>query len=197
MINTIWLIFFLAGFAAAAINGRVDVITTSTLKASEKAVTIAIGMISVIAFWLGLMRLMEKSGLTLVLARVLRPVVRLLFREIPPNHPANGAIVLNLSANLLGLGNAATPLGLKAMQHLQDLNREPGRASPSMCTLLALNTSSLTIVPTTVLALRAASGALDPADIVGTTLVATAASTLIAVLCDRVARYLSFRRPGR
>ena len=119
------------------------------------------------------------------MARLLGPIVRLLFPDVPKGHPAMGYIMSNMSANILGLGNAATPMGIKAMQELQKLNPDPATASPAMCTLLALNTSSITLVPTTLIAIRMNYRSANPAEIVGTTLMATAVATVAAIALDR------------
>ncbi len=139
-----------------------------------------------------MMRIAERAGILRALARLLAPLVRRLFPDVPRDHPAMGYILSNMTANLLGLGNAATPMGIKAMEELQKLNPDPKTATPAMCTLLALNTASLTVVPTTVIALRAQMGSANPVDIVGTTLVATAIGTATAIVLDRW-----FRRRGK
>lgn len=123
-----------------------------------------------------------------VLKKLLRPLALFLFPRVPRDHPAMSAILMNMSANLLGMGNAATPFGLRAMEELQKLNPCPEEATDEMCTFLALNTSSLTLLPTTVIALRAATGSLNPTEIVGTTIVATTCSTLVALVADRIFR---------
>jgi spore maturation protein A len=125
---------------------------------------------------------------------LLQPLVRFLFPDVPKDSPALGYIMSNMSANLFGLGNAATPLGIKAMQELQKINPHPHLASPAMCTLLALNTASITIIPTTVIAIRMTYNATDPTDIVGTTIIATAISTVFAMLIDRIYRKRYERR---
>ena len=132
--------------------------------------------------WLGIMRLAEKSGLVLVLARALRPILRLLFPEIPPDHPAMGAMVMNIAANMLGLGNAATALGLRAMQRLERLNPHPGTATNAMCTFLAINTSSVQLIPATAVGILAAAGSNNPTAIIGTALAATSCAALAAIV---------------
>jgi spore maturation protein A len=196
MLNRIWLAFILIGVATAVLGGRTEVVTTAVTEGSQVAVQTAIGLTGTIAFWLGLMRIAEDAGLVVLLARIIRPFVRGLFPDVPANHPALGSILLNMSANLLGLGNAATPLGLKAMAQLQELNREPDTATDSMCTLLAINTSSITLIPTLVIAARAAAGSKNPAEIVGTTIIATTCSTIAALTVDAYYRYFRRRKPG-
>ncbi|RAV18570.1 nucleoside recognition domain-containing protein [Paenibacillus contaminans] len=185
MVNFIWLFFILAGFVVAAINGNIEAVTQAVFDGAKTGVTVCFGLISILVFWLGIMRIAEDAGLLEKLAKLLRPVVRFLFPSIPDNHPALGYIMSNMSANILGLGNAATPMGIKAMQELQKLNGNKELASPAMCTLLALNTSSITLVPTTLIAIRMSFQSLNPAEIVGTTLIATVISTTAAIVADR------------
>ncbi|MBS3885422.1 MAG: nucleoside recognition protein [Dethiobacter sp.] len=195
MVNIIWFAMMFIGLLVAAATGRTETVTEAIFSSAEKAVTVAFSLISIMTFWLGMMRLIERSGLIYWLVRALRPLATFLYPRIPREHPAMQAILMNMSANLLGMGSAATPFGLKAMKELQELNRDKETASDEMCTFLAVNTSSLTLIPTTVVALRAATGSLNPTEIVGTVLVATSCSTLIAIIFDRIFRY--FFRSGR
>jgi spore maturation protein A len=165
-----------------------DAVTQAAFEGAKSGVTVSFGLISIMVFWLGMMRIAEDAGLLQKLARMLGPVVRKLFPDVPRNHPAIGYIMSNLSANLFGLGNAATPMGIKAMQELQKLNPDPETATPAMCTLLALNTSSITIIPTTLIAIRMNYGSANPAEIIGTTLAATFVATSAAILADRYYR---------
>lgn len=185
MVNWIWLFFIVVGFVVAAFNGNVEIVTQAAFDGAKSGVTVCFGLISVLVFWLGMMRIAEDAGILGKLAVLLRPVVRFLFPSVPKNHPALGYIMSNMSANILGLGNAATPMGIKAMQELQKLNADKDTASPAMCTLLALNTSSITLIPTTLIAIRMNFNSVNPAEIVGTTLIATAISTAAAILVDR------------
>ena len=156
-------------------------LSTAAIDAATASVTLAIGLIGVMALFLGLMKVAEAGGLLVIIARTLRPLLVRLFPDVPADHPAMGAIVLNLSANVLGLGNAATPFGIRAMQELDKLNTEKGTATNAMALFLAINTSSVTLLPTGVIALRAAAGSIDPAGIVPTTLFATLCSTVAAI----------------
>ncbi|UJF31179.1 nucleoside recognition domain-containing protein [Paenibacillus hexagrammi] len=185
MVNWIWLFFIVAGFVVAAATGNVEAVTQAAFDGAKSGVTVCFGLISILVFWLGMMRIAEDAGLLSKLAVLLRPLVRFLFPGVPKNHPAIGYIMSNMSANILGLGNAATPMGIKAMQELQKLNANKETASPAMCTLLALNTSSITLIPTTLIAIRMNYNSVNPAEIVGTTLIATAISTAAAILVDR------------
>lgn len=191
MINYIWFSMILAGIITAASKGQIHLVTEAVLKGSEQAVLVSVGMIGIISFWSGIMKIAQEAGLMKALARVMGPIARRLFPDVPPNHPAMGALLLAISANILGLGNACTPLGLKAMGHLQELNRDKETASDAMCTFMAITSSSLTIIPTTIIALRLTHGSLIPTDIIGPIVVATSFSTLFAIIFDRVLRNFS------
>lgn len=195
MVNVIWFTMMVTALVVAAITGRMEVVTEAAFSSAEKAVSVAFSLISIMTFWLGMMKLIEKSGLIHWIVRILRPLARFLYPNIPRDHPAMHAILMNMSANLLGMGSAATPFGLKAMQELQEINEDPESASDEMCTFLAVNTSSLTLIPTTVVALRAATGSMNPTEIVGTTVIATFCSTTVAIVLDKILR--RFFRNGR
>ncbi len=145
-------------------------VTNDAIKISQVAVEIALGLIGIMALWLGVMRVAEDAGLIKMIARALNPITRRLFPEVPPDHPAIGAMVMNMSANMLGLGNAATPFGLKAMEELDKLNTNKGTATNSMVTFLAINTAGMTLIPATAIAVRAASGSANPTVIIGTSI---------------------------
>ncbi|TCP59520.1 spore maturation protein A [Tumebacillus sp. BK434] len=185
MINAIWVFMILAGVVVAALNGRMDLVTNAVLNGAKQGVVVCLGLLSIMVFWLGLMKIAEAAGLVQSFAKVLYPLARFLYPSVPKDHPAMGSIVANMSANMLGLGNAATPLGLKAMRELQDLNPDKQTASDAMCTLLAINTSGLTIIPATVIGLRLQYGSANPTEIVVSTLLATLLATTTAVLLDR------------
>ncbi|TVY11569.1 nucleoside recognition domain-containing protein [Paenibacillus cremeus] len=185
MVNFIWLFFMVAGFIVAAFQGKIELVTEAVFDGAKSGVTVCFGLISIMVFWLGMMRIAEDAGLLQKLARLLSPIVRFLFPGVPKDHPALGYIMSNMSANIFGLGNAATPMGIKAMQELQRLNPNKEAASPAMCTLLALNTASITLIPTTLIAIRMSYNSANPAEIVGTTLIATFVSTLAAVVVDK------------
>jgi len=155
------------------------------------AVDLAIGLVGVMTLFLGLMKVAEAGGMLTILARLIRPLMVRLFPDVPAEHPAMGAMILNLSANALGLGNAATPFGIRAMQELETLNARPGTATNAMALFLAVNTSSVTLLPTGVIALRAAAGSVDPAIILPTTLFATLGSTSVAILAAKLYQRLA------
>jgi spore maturation protein A len=159
------------------------------------AVELAIGLIGIMALWLGLMKIAEKSGMVAGLASVLKPVTMRLFPDVPPDHPAVGAMLMNISANMLGLANAATPLGLKAMEELNKLSKKAGTATDAMCTFLVINTSSVQLIPATVIAIRAASGSSNPTEILGPVLLATSINTVVGITAVRLlSRLPVFRR---
>ncbi len=188
MINLIWLLLLAGGIIYAGLNGKIGLVTPSAITAAENAVALAIKLTGVMCLWLGMMKIAERAGLIRLMSILVGPFIRRLFPGVPPNHPAMGAIVMTVSANMLGLGNAATPLGIKAMQELQKLSRDRETATPAMCTLLALCTTGVTLVPATVIALRAAAGSADPAEIVGATLVVSLAAAGAALTVDRICR---------
>lgn len=190
MVNIIWLLMIVFGIVVAAINGNIEVVTQAVFDGANNAVKISISLIAIITFWLGIMKLAEEAGMVRWLSLLVRPVMRFLFPSVPKDHPAMGAMVLNLSANILGLGNAATPMGLIAMRELQSLNKNKDTASEAMCTFLALNTSCITLIPTTIIGIRVLYGSADPTEIVGPTIMATAFSMIVAVLVDRVLRLI-------
>lgn len=185
MVNWIWLFFIVAGFIVAAVNGKIDAVTEAAFEGAKTGVTVCFGLISVLVFWMGMMRIAEDAGLLKKLADLLSPFVRFLFPSVPKDHPAFGYILSNMSANVFGLGNAATPAGIKAMQELQKLNPDKHSASAAMCTLLAINTASITLIPTTMIAIKMNFGSANPTDIVGTTLAATAVALAAAIMLDK------------
>ena len=186
MLNWIWMGMIVVGVIVAGIMGRFTgengIVEGMFAAVKTGVVGIVIPTSAMMMFFLGIMRLAETSGMMDLVARAFRPLMKWLFPEVPAEHPAMGAMVMNFAANFLGLGNAATPLGLKAMQHLDELNPIKGTATNPMCTFLAINTSSVTLIPATAMAMLAAQGVSEPYAIVGTTLLASIFSTAIAIL---------------
>ena len=183
MLNYIWFGMMLVAVVVGTITGNIDAVTKAALDMSKTAVNIAIGLIGIMALWLGIMKIAEESGLIHLLAKSLKPMTIRLFPEVPPDHPAIGSIILNMAANILGLGNAATPLGLKAMEELQELNEDKETATNAMCTFLAINTSSVQIIlPATVVALMGAAAN----QIFITTILATSFSTMVAIISVKI-----------
>ncbi|QGT99896.1 Spore maturation protein A [Candidatus Syntrophocurvum alkaliphilum] len=184
MLNLIWLLLLASGIIVAAINGNIEVVTEAALGAAKGAVEVCFDLIGIMALWLGIMKIAENGGLINTLARLLKPIMVRLFPSVPNDHPAMGAIILNLSANMLGLGNAATPFGMKAMQELQKLNKNSDTASEAMCTFLALNTSCITLIPATIIGVRLSFDSANPTEIVGACIFASLCAMTIAVSLD-------------
>ena len=187
MINIIWLALVLVAVLVGGFTGRLDAIKDGAFATAKDAVIeIALPLIGMMALWMGMMRLAERAGFVQLLARALRPVMRRLFPDVPSEHPAVGAMVMNMSANMLGLGNAATPLGLRAMALLQKLNPHPTVASNAMVTFLAVNTASLQLIPTTAISILAVRGATDSSNIIVPALLATAFAMACGVTAARL-----------
>ena len=184
--NWIWLGLVVGSVVAAAFNGTMAAVTTASIDSAKSAVSLALGLVGVMAFWLGLMRIVQEGGLLHTLARVLRPLMVRLFPEVPADHAAMRAMIMKRSANMLGLGNAATPFGIKAMQELDRLNPQSGVATNAMALFLAINTSSLALAPLGVIALRASLGSTDAAGIWLPTLFATSLSTLVGITAAKL-----------
>ena len=183
MLNYIWFGMMAIAVVVGAVTGRIEAVTEAAIDMAKTAVTISIGLIGIMALWLGIMKIAEESGLIRIIARALKPITVRLFPDVPADHPAMGSIVLNMSANMLGLGNAATPLGLKAMEELQELNPHKDTASNAMVMFLAINTSSVQLIlPATVVALMGgvASQIFIP------TILATLCSTIAAIVSVKV-----------
>ena len=194
--GAIWTLLVGAAVVAAAVNGRMAELSAAVLESAGKAVTLALGLAGVMALWLGLMKVAEEAGLISSLARLARPLVSRLFPDVPPDHPAVGAMLLNVSANLLGAGNAATPFGVKAMQELETLNPHPGTATDAQALFCALNTASLQLIPVSVIALRTAAGSRAPGEIIGATILASACGATAAVVAAKLLGRL-LPPPGR
>ncbi|MEE9162494.1 MAG: nucleoside recognition domain-containing protein [Candidatus Neomarinimicrobiota bacterium] len=188
MLNYIWFGLIAVSFVVGLITGRLDAVTEAAFDSARLAVELAIGLIGAMALWLGIMQVASRAGLVDLLARGIRPLARWLFPDIPDGHPALGSIVMNMAANVLGLGNAATPMGLKAMKELQELNPTDDAATNAMVTFLAINTSSVQLLlPATVVGLMGASAGA----IFIPTILATSVSTLVAIIA---AKWLERRR---
>ena len=181
MLNFIWLFLILVSVVCAVITGNVAPLVIAITDSARAAFDMALSLGGIMALWLGLMRIAQDAGLINSLSRVIQPLLKRLFPEVPADHPAMGAIVLNISANMLGLANAATPFGLKAMAFLETLNTKPGEATNAMCMLTAINTSSVQLVPATGIAFLAAGGATHPYDIVVTSFLATVISSIVGI----------------
>ena len=181
MLNYVWLGLIVIALITAAINGKVPDVGTAAIAGAKTGVDISLGLIGIMALWLGIMRIAQEAGLINILARAIKPITKRLFKEIPHDHPAIGAMILNISANWLGLGTAATPFGIKAMEEMQKLNKSDDTASNSQVLFLAINTASITLIPATVIGVRVSAGSNDPFAIIGTTIFASASATVVGV----------------
>jgi spore maturation protein SpmA len=197
MLNYIWLGLMVLAVIIGGCTGNLKALTDKSFEMAKFAVVdIALPLVGIMALWLGVMRLAERAGLVALLARVLRPLMRWLFPDVPAEHPAMGSMLMNMAANMLGLGNAATPLGLRAMKDLESLNPRPGTATNSMCTFLAINTSSIQLIPATAIAMLAANKSTNATAIVGTSIIATSCAAISAVTFAKfLGRLPLFRLP--
>ncbi|MFD3446159.1 nucleoside recognition domain-containing protein [Microbacteriaceae bacterium 4G12] len=197
MVNLIWVAMTIIGIVFAMVNGTMEEVNKAVFDGAKDAVTICIGLVSVLIFWLGLMKIAEEAGLLKKLVSLFLPLIKKLFPDVPKDHPAMGFILSNMMANFFGLGNAATPLGIKAMEHLKKLNGGKDVASRSMITFLALNTSAITLIPTTVISIRMTYHSADPTEIVGVTFIAQALSMTGAIWIDRYFYNRRMKKGGR
>jgi spore maturation protein A len=181
VLNYIWLSLVILAVLLGGINGKIEAVTKGAIDAAGNSVTIAIGLIGVMALWLGIMRIADDAGLIKLLAKLIAPAMRWLFPDVPRDHPAMGSMLMNISANMLGLNNAATPLGLKAMEDLESLNPNPGVATNAMCVFLTINTAGVQLIPASMVSLMASAGSTDPTAIIGTTFAATAISLVFGL----------------
>lgn len=186
MVNKIWAFFLMTGILYGFFSGNITNINSEIFNSIEKALQMFLNLFPLITLWLGLMNVAKKSGLLKKLSNILKPLLVRIFPDIPKNHESFEYISSNIVANMCGLGSAATPFGLKAMQSLQELNKNKSVASRSMITFLVINTTSVTIVPTSVIALRLAYGSANPGDIILTMLIASVCSTFFGLLIDRL-----------
>jgi spore maturation protein A len=174
------------GIIIGLITGKADLISKSVVKAVDSPVQLVIGMIGMMCLWCGVMRVAEKSGLTDMLAKILRPMLKIIFRKAGKDNKALGAIVMNLTANMMGLSNAATPFGIKAMKEMQRLNHDKDRASDDMCLFLVLNAACIQIVPATVISVRAACNSQNSGIVIIPAIVATGTAAIVGVICCKI-----------
>jgi spore maturation protein A len=186
MLNYIWLTMIILAVVLGGINGKIENVTKSAIDSAGSSVTVAIGLIGVMALWLGIMKIAEDSGLMSLLAKAIAPLMKWLFPEVPPGHPAIGSMTMNIAANMLGLSNAATPLGLKAMEDLETLNRRPGVATNAMCTFLTINTAGVQLIPATMIGIMASAGSKEPTAIIGTTVAAAFAALVAGITAVKI-----------
>jgi spore maturation protein A len=197
MLNYIWFGLMAIALVVAAFNGTVDGVTRGAMESASTAVQISLGLVGIMTLWLGMMRVAEAAGLMSLLGRALRPLLRRLFPEVPSDHPAAGAIVLAIAANMLGLNNAATPLGIKAMEELQALNPDKDTATNPMVTFLAMTTSGVQLIPATMIGVLAAAGSQQPTAIIAPSIVATFVGTVAAVAAAKVLQHLYRSSPAK
>ena len=186
MMNYLFAAFMIIGVVAGGITGTMDAVLQNIFDFAQAGVDIALGLIGIMTFFCGLMKVMEDSGLCEKIGKAIAPLMRLLFPEVPADHPANSAMALYFAANILGIGDAATPFGLKAMQELQTLNKTKNIATDAQCMLMAISTTSITLLPTTAIGIRAAIQAEGAAEIIVPTIIATAISTIVGVTCSLI-----------
>lgn len=186
MMNWIWFGLMAVALVVAMVSGTPDEVTKGAVDGAANAVTISIGLVGIMALWLGMMRVAEEAGLVRALSRIIAPVMRWIFPDVPRDHPAMASMVMCLAANALGLNNAATPLGIKAMEELQELNPEKDAATNAMVTFLAIITSGVQLIPATAIAVLAASGSKAPTAIISTTFVATFVATAVGIVAARL-----------
>jgi spore maturation protein A len=186
MINVIWFFILTFGLGFGLITGKGDIVSKSVVITAGSTIEFIIKLVGIMCIWCGVMKIAEQSGLTEKLAKLLRPVLRLVFKEAAKDEKAMGAIVMNLTANMMGLSNAATPFGIKAMEEMDRLNKDKGIASNDMALFLVLNAACIQLVPTTVLSIRAASGSSNPGAIIIPALLATAAAAIMGVIFAKI-----------
>lgn len=190
MLGYIWFSMILISVLTGVYNNTLDLVINQAAISAQKAFELALSLGGVMTLWLGIMKIAEDAGLVRDIGRISTPLLQKLFPSVPKDHPAMGAITLNLAANFLGLSNAATPFGLKAMEELQAINPEKGVASNDMCMFLAINTSSVQLIPTTAISLLAIAGSLNPTSIIISSIIATSISTAVAIIASiKLSRY--------
>ena len=194
VVNAVWLFLIAVGVVTGFLTGTSDEVTRAALESAGSAVTLSFGLIGAMALWCGIMRIAEEAGIARALARAVAPVAKVLFPSIPERHPAVAAVAMSITANLLGMGNAATPLGIKAMEELAALAGHTDEATDAMCTFVAMCTAGITLVPTTIIAIRAEFGSRSPAEVVAPIILVNLLATAVALIADRFFRPASRRR---
>lgn len=187
--NYIFYLLIVVSIIVGALNGKLSDVVASILTGAELSVKVAFSLIGIMAFWLGMMRIAEKAGLVQIIAKLIRPITKWLFNEVPENSPALGNVALSFSANALGLANAATPIGLKVMEELQDVNKDKTSASNAMCMFLAMCTAGFQIIPATVIAILVGAGAKNPTEIIAPTIIVTAVAFLTSIIIAKIFGY--------
>lgn len=186
MINYIWFFLIAVSMVVAALTGKVELINDALIDDATEAVTFAISLMGIMATWMGLIKIAEKSGLIRAISRLITPLTSFLFPSVPKDHPAMNSIVMNMVTNMFGAGNSSTAIGLKAMEEMSTLSVDKKKATNDMCMFLVINMSSIQLIPITVIKLRSDAGSLNPTEIIGTTLVATLVSTLVGIVTAKM-----------
>lgn len=194
MVNYIWAFFIIIGILYSLVTNNISTINTEIINAATSSIDMIFKILPIMCLWLGIMNIAKTSGLLDIFSKKITPLLSIIFKEIPKDHEALGLIASNIAMNMLGLGNAATPFGLKAMKSLQELNKTKDTATRSMITFLVINTSSVTIIPTTVISFRLLHGATNPTDIVLATIITTFLSTILALILDRIFYHLGRKK---
>lgn len=195
MLNFIWLFMMVTSIIVGLFTGKIPAVILAVTDSAKFAFTLALALTGVMALWLGIMKIAEQAGLINLLTKALRPFLIWLFPDVPADHPAMGAIAMNMAANILGLNNAATPFGLRAMAELEKLNPYPGVATNAMCTFLALHSSNLQLVPAAAIALLAATGALHPTDIIAPFVLSSLCAVIAAIVISKIFEKLTAYKP--
>ncbi|HBM80491.1 MAG: nucleoside recognition domain-containing protein [Clostridiales bacterium] len=188
MINTIWLFMILIGLLLSFLNGNANTVMNAAIKGGASAVELTIGLVGVMCIWCGVMKVAEKSGLTDLIGKAMSPVMKAIFPDIPMKHPAFSAIILNLASNMLGLSNAATPFGIKAMEEMQKLNYKKDRATDSMVMFLVVNSACIQLIPATVISIRTSAGSENPSEIVVPTIITTLIAVIMGIISCKLLR---------
>jgi len=186
LLNYIWFGMIIISIIVAFFNGRLDMITKALIDSSKSAIDISIELLGMMCMWLGIMKIAESAGLIEKISSFLKPLTKIIFSKVPSNHPAMGAMLMNIVANLLGLGNAATPLGLKAMNELQKLNKTKDTATNTMCMFLIINTCSIQLIPATLIAIRSATGSKDPTMIIAPIWISSLIATTVGIILAKI-----------
>ncbi|WP_125154574.1 nucleoside recognition domain-containing protein [Clostridium rectalis] len=186
MINYIWFIILVSGILVGIITGRGEIISKVIISSANSTVDLTIKLLGVMSLWCGIMKVAEKSGLTDKIAKLLEPILKFIFKDAGKDEEALGTMVMNITANMMGLSNAATPFGIKAMENLQRLNKEKDTASNDMALFLVINAACIQFVPTTVISIRAAAGSSNPGEIIVTAIISTAIAAIVGIICCKV-----------
>ena len=186
MINYIWFVMIFLGLIVGIFTGNGEGISNAIIGSIDSTVSFIIGLVGLMCFWCGVMKVAEKSGFTEKLAKLMKPILKLIFKESAKDEKALGAIVMNITAIMMGLGNAATPFGIKAMEEMDRLNNEKGRASNDMALFLVLNAACIQLVPSTVLSIRAAAGSTNPGVIILPAIISTGTAAIVGVICCKI-----------